>query len=259
MTRSALAASLAAAVLAAGCGEDRPAAPTQTGPQATDAPAFEEVVRPDGRPRGVMLIFPAGGWFAQPREAVRTTEHYTRRYARLGWTAVNVGYRPGGEEGYRDALDAYERARRDNPGLPICAVGESSGGHLALMLAVERPLACVEAVGAPADLPTLKGVVRRLAVKAFGARRLERWSPARAADRIRGRVMLVHAGDDLAVLPAQARAMKRAKPDAELIVLPRGDLAFMHETKVDEAAYGRYLEAEDRMLRAVAARGKPKP
>lgn len=249
--RAAWAASLAAIMLPAGCGGDKPAAPAQTDPQATRPAAIEKVVRPDERPRGVMLIFPAGGWFPQPREALRTVEHYAARYRRLGWTAVSVGYRPGGEEGYRDALDAYERARRDNPDLPICAVGESSGGHLALMLAVERPLACVEAVGAPADLPTLKGVVRRLAVRAFGARRLERWSPARAG-RIRGRVMLVHAGNDLTVLPAQARAMKRAKPDAELIVFPPGNLDFMHETKIDKAAYRVYLDSEERMLEAVS-------
>ena len=48
------------------------------------------------------------------------------------------------EEGYRDVEKAYRSARKENPGVPVCAVGESSGGHLALMLAAREDLACVD-------------------------------------------------------------------------------------------------------------------
>lgn len=196
-----------------------------------------------------MLIFPSGGWFPHP-DATRSTDHYVERYRSLGWAARNVAYRHGGEEGYEDVVAAYERAREEHPRAPVCAVGESSGGHLALMLAARRPLACVEAVGAPTDLRALRGFVRRVAVKAFG-HDLAAWSPVRHAGSIRGRVMLVHAANDLVVDPGQARLMKDAKPDAELVLLPPGELSFMHLTKIDEPAYRAYLEAEERMLRAV--------
>jgi len=200
-----------------------------------------------------MLIFPGGGWFPQP-DAKRSTEHYVERYRRLGWEARNVLYRPGGEEGYEDVAAAYERARDAYPGAPVCAVGESSGGHLALMLAARRPLACVEAVGAPTDLRSLRGFARRVAVMAFGRGGLARWSPVLHANSIGARVMLVHAQNDRIVDPAQARSMKDAKPDAELVLLPPGRLGFMHLTKIDKAAYRAYLEAEERMLAAVARR-----
>ena len=200
-----------------------------------------------------MLVFPGGGWFPL-KDAIRTTDHYVERYRKLGWEAVNVAYRPGGEQGYADAERAFAAARAASPGKPVCAVGESSGGHLALMLAARRPLACVEAVGAPTDLRSLRGFARRVAVEAFGRDGLAEWSPAQHADRIRARVMLVHARGDLIVDPAQARTMKEAKPGAELLMLPPGHVGFMHMTRIDRAAYARYLEAEERMLRAAERR-----
>ena len=231
----------------AGCGGEEKADEARPAPNPV-----KEVTAPSGKPKGVMLIFPAGGWFPEPKAALRTTDHYEGRYRKLGWLAVNVGYRPGGEEGYDDVVAAYESARKDNPGVPVCAVGESSGGHLALMLAARRPLDCVESVGAPTDLTRLRGLTKRVAVRAFGRGALAKWSPVRHAARIRGRVMIVQAAGDLIVAPAQARAMKAAKPGAELIVLPQGRLGFMHLTKVDKAAYKRYLAAEERMLVSVA-------
>lgn len=195
-------------------------------------------------------MFPGGGWFPL-EDAVRSTDHYVERYRKLGWEAVNVGYRPGGEEGYEDVLRAYEAAKRSNPDAPVCAVGESSGGHLALMLAARRPLACVEGVGAPTDLRSLRGFAREVAVKAFGRGGLAEWSPVLYAGDIRGRVMLVHAASDMVVAASQARAMKDAKPDAELVLLPPGRLGFMHLTRIRKASYRDYLEAEERMLRAV--------
>lgn len=230
---------------AAGCGGESEDRTTPSG----RAPAPAEPAA-----RGVMLIFPGGGWFPQPAEAVKITSHYVDRYEKLGWVARNVVYRPGGEEGYEDVVQAYDVTRRSYPGAPVCAVGESSGGHLALMLAARRPLACVEAVGAPTDLRALKGAARRVAVKAFGRDGLAEWSPVLHAGDIGGRVMLVQADNDLIVDPRQARLMKDAKPGAELVRLPPGRLGFMHLTKIDKEAYRRYLQAERRMLAAVERR-----
>ena len=220
----------------AGCGgQDR------EGPQPRHpAPA------PKPGARGVMLVFPGGGWYPQPAEALRKTDHYIERYRKLGWFAENIAYRPGGEAGFEDALHAYDTARRTYPGRPVCAVGESSGGHLALMLAARRPLACVEGVGAPTDLRALKGHARKIAIRAFGDD-LAAWSPVLMRDRIEGRIMLVQAENDGVLDPRQAGLMEGVEP----LMLPPGDLAFMHVTRIDRDAYRRYLQAERRMLRAV--------
>lgn len=225
----------------AGCGgeavpEDRVAQGDET---------VKSVKRPDGKARGVMLVFSGGAWLAPPPTEVETTRHYEERYTKLGWIAVNVGYRPGGEESFADVTEAYDNAKADNPGLPICAVGESSGGHLALMLATERNLDCVEAVGAPADLTRgLPRVLQKTAATVFGRDDLERWSPLLRADEIEGDVLIVHAQNDKAVPVAQARALARELAGSELIVLPPGDLAWMHDARIDRAAYARYLKRE---------------
>ena len=199
-----------------------------------------------------MLIFSGGAWLKPPPTEVAETRHYEDRYVKQGWVAINVGYRPGGEESFADVTRAYDKAKADHPGLPICAVGESSGGHLALMLAMARPLDCAEAVDAPVDLT--QGMPKSLlatAIAIFGRQNLKRWSPALRAGDIHGRVMLVEAEGDISVPMAQARQMKKALPRAELIVLSKGDLPFIHDTKVDRAAYAKYLAREREWLKGV--------
>src|SRR5436305_697419 len=179
-----------------GCGSSKPAAPSTDAAKAAIPHArkpVKETKAPAGKPKGVRLICSAGGWIALPRDEVAATRHYEQRYAALGWLAIDVGYRPGGATGFSDVLRAYDKAHREHPRLPVCAVGESSGGHLALMLAIARPLSCVEPVDAPSDLT--KGLPHRLAYGAgvlFGRRNLRRWSPALRARQIHGRVLVVH-------------------------------------------------------------------
>ena len=202
-----------------------------------------------------MLIFSGGAWLAPPPTEVETTRHYGKRYTELGWVAVNVGYRPGGEESFADVTSAYDKAKADHPGLPICAVGESSGGHLALMLAIARELDCVQSVGAPADLTRgLPAILERTATSVFGAGDLQRWSPALRADEIGGEVMIVHASNDKVVPVAQARALAAALSDEELIVLRRGDLAWMHGSRIEREAYARYLSREREWLGSLRSR-----
>jgi acetyl esterase/lipase len=235
---------VAVAVLCVGCGGGQRSTGTAT-------QAVEASKAPAGAPKGVMLIFPGGAWLAAPEFLVASTRHYRERYAALGWLAVDVGYRPG-RRGFADVVRAYDSARRRQPGVPICAVGESSGGHLALMLATIRSLDCVEAVDAPTDLTRgLAPSVHKAAVLAFGTKGLARWSPALQADRIHGRVLILQARSDRLVPLSQALELKRALPSAKLIVLPPGRLAFIHETRVDRGAYRDYLLAERAFLRSL--------
>jgi acetyl esterase/lipase len=212
------------------------------------AKTVKEVRRPARKPKGVMLIFSGGAWLAPPPAEVRTTRHYQKRYAALGWLAVDVGYRPGGQQSFADVTRAYDKAKAAHPGVPICAVGESSGGHLALMLAIARPLDCVEPVDAPVDLT--KGLPKPLlaTARAVFGKDLARWSPALHARQIHGEVLIVEAAGDQIVPPAQARQLEAALPNAKLIVLPNGGLPFIHDTAVDKSAYRRYLLAERAFL-----------
>jgi acetyl esterase/lipase len=234
---------LVAAVIA-GCGGDDKSTPTTPKP-------VTKTKKPAAKPKGVMLIFSGGAWLASPKSELEQTQHYRERYSRLGWLAVDVGYRPGGEQSYSDVAHAYEKARLAHPGLPICAVGESAGGQLALVLAIARPLDCVEAVDAPVDLTHgLPPQLARVAKGVFG-KRLAKWSPALHAGAIKGKVLLVHAEDDKIVPVAQARQMKAALPRADLIVLRSGDLPFVHGTKIDRDQYTEYLKRERALLASV--------
>src|SRR3954469_10995665 len=256
MTRSpALAAAASIAIAIAGCGSQQPAKPALPKHPEKLVPhgrkAVKEIKRPTTDPKGVMLIFSGGAWLAPPPTEVSSTRHYQKRYAALGWLAIDVGYRPGGEESFADVTRAYDDAKRDHPGLSICAVGESSGGHLALMLAMARPLDCVEPVDAPVDLT--KGLPEPLlatAAAVFG-KDLAKWSPALRAKDIHGKVLIVEAADDQIVPLAQAKQLKAGLPSAELVVLPPGALAFIHDTKIDKASYRDYLRKERAWLGAL--------
>ena len=88
-------------------------------------------------------------------------------------------------------VDVYNAARQRYPDLPICAVGISAGGNLALNLATREPdLDCVVALSAPTDLTTVarqdpKGEeAYKAAVAAFGKDALVKFSPVRHADAI---------------------------------------------------------------------------
>ena len=195
-----------------------------------------------------MLIFAGGGWLASPPDEVKQTQHYAKRYAELGWLSVDVGYRPGGEQGFADVKRAYDGAKRSHPGLPICAVGESAGGHLALMLAMARPLTCVEPVDAPTDLTKGLPKMLRMTADAVFAKKLAKWSPALHARSIHGKVLIVQAAGDQVVPAGQARELKTALPSAHLIVFPAGALPFIHATKIDKSAYRDYLQREREWL-----------
>jgi acetyl esterase/lipase len=255
---AAIAASALVALAVAGCASKehapssaaKPArAPEARVPQASKS--VKAVKAPAGRPKGVMLIFSGGGWLASPPEEVAQTRHYAARYTALGWLTIDVGYRPGGEQGFTDVTRAYDKAKRDHPGLPICAVGESSGGHLALMLAIARPLTCVEPVDAPTDL--VRGLPRNLeaTAKAVFGKSVANWSPALRAHEIHGRVLIVHAVGDRIVPMAQARELRRRLGRGSMVLFPAGSLPFIHATTIDRTAYRAYLKLERAWLGSI--------
>jgi acetyl esterase/lipase len=179
---------------------------------------------PHGRPAGVVLVIHGGAWRASGRRTAALMNGRARTFAGWGWAAAVVDYRafadsPG------DVVRAYDAARERYPALPICAYGESAGGHLALMLAVRRPLSCAIDAAGPVDLPRLGGTpqadwVRAKALAAFGD--LRDASPTDHAAAIRAPVLAGYAATDRVVPASQGRYLQRALPRAHVVELGAG-------------------------------------
>jgi acetyl esterase/lipase len=179
---------------------------------------------PHGRPAGVVLVIHGGAWRASGPRTATLMNARARTFAAWGWIAAVVDYR-GFADSPGDVVRAYDAARRRYPGLPICAYGESAGGHLALMLAVRRPLRCVVDAAGPVDLPRLDGTpqadwVRAKALAAFGD--LRDASPTHHAAAIQASVLAGYAASDRIVPAGQGRFLQRALPGAHVIELGAG-------------------------------------
>lgn len=253
------------AVLLSGCGAAAEAPKASTDPRAQGARPYSERGAPTGehggkRPRGLVILIHGGGWLGRDPSAMVPVAGYAAHIRAQGFETLNVDYGKG-PEGMRDILRFYDRERaRLGRRAGICAVGNSAGGHLTLMLAVRRPtLDCAISLAGPTDLAALADEPEgarayALAAGAFGTDDLERWSPAKLAARIHAQVLQVAAREDPFVPLAQIRAMKAAKPDSGLVILPPGDAGFVHST-VDRAAGDAAVRVEDRFLqRAIGGR-----
>jgi acetyl esterase/lipase len=204
-----------------------------------------------GNPKAVVMLLHGGGW--QPSPAGYEGQKKSAPVLQdQGYATVAIGY-DAGAKGFRQIVEVYKEARRQYPDLPICASGISAGGHLALMLATREPdLDCVMALSSPVDLTTLAEQDPEdeesydAAVKAFGAGKLATFSPVRYADRIRAKVLLIQAEDDPLVPVEQADELKRALPDAQVLILETGDTpaVFAHGGGVQEDAQNTVIERE---------------
>lgn len=204
-------------------------------PKRQAQPAAEWGMPASGHPRALILLIPGGGWEATGATQIRNQlTGLIASFRGLGYETLAFGYRAGAQ-GIRDGEMFYRLARkRVGPKLPICALGLSAGGHIAMMLATMDPrLACVVDVAGPADLPALAkqpgGTFGyQLAVKAFGTGQLTAYSPALHARSIRAKLLMLFAQNDPIVPVAQGQDMARALPGSQLIILPPGPVPFVH-------------------------------
>ena len=242
----------------AGTGAYTPASGVTTTGLGADAPAYYEIGRPTGaflnKPaRGIMIVIHGGGWTVTGKASVAVMRPYADAHWRArGWSTVNIDYRPC-DKGLSDVLWFMDRLRSLRPSATICAVGESAGGNLALLLASVRPdLACVVSLAGPSDLPAMAGQtayrpltglfesvgplhVTDMAVAAFGSAEALVWnSPIRYVASVRARVLLATGEHDFAISTAQdanyAAATRKARPAGYVakLVLAAGDIGFVH-------------------------------
>ena len=209
---------------------------------------------PHGRPAGVVLVIHGGAWRAAGARTVGLMDGRARTFAGWGWAAAVVDYR-GFADAPGDVVRAYDVARERYPALPICAYGESAGGHLALMLAVRRPLACVIDAAGPVDLPRLNGTpqadwVRAKALAAFGD--LRDASPTHHAAAIRAPVLAGYSAGDRIVPASQGRYLERALRHARVIELGAGPGPRFVNAAVPAAALRRWWSAVRAQLQRAA-------
>jgi acetyl esterase/lipase len=262
---------LAAGLLAAlvsGCGSAAaPQRPTKAPAQSTPpvlgsldssgaGNRFYEIYDPVGAPRGTVLLIHGGGW--QDDRGKQSPRYYDATLALTlraeGWRVVNIGYtqgyRPTGAPDptpmLRDVVAFYDQIRSAFGG-PVCADGQSAGGHLAAMLAVERPtLTCAVLDAAPTDLPSLlpKSNAQNFIKGTFGTdpSTLAHWSPARDwRSTIHTPVYATFAANDPTVPPQQGAIFKGADPKANVDTVPGGTFYWLHSLVNYNSLFSRDL------------------
>jgi acetyl esterase/lipase len=185
--------------------------------------------------RGGMLLIHGGAWRLHGPGSVRDLRPDAARFAALGLRTAIPDYHPLARS-LPDVVAAYDALAAHLPaGAPICALGHSSGGQLALLLALRRPaLRCVIAVAAPTDLANLAAdgsrTVARYARSAWVSSRggLAGHSPVSLARRLHVPVLLAGLVDDPIVSFRQQLRMFSAYPRARLIPVRRGAVPFVH-------------------------------
>lgn len=217
-------------------------------------PAADEYLGPKAARAGVLELH-GGGWFLIGPGATAGIRPRAERAASQGYRVLNADYRAGGNS-VKDAVAAYDRLKKAVRGGPVCIEGESAGGHLALMVATRRDVACVIAHAAPTDLATLTDSptieLAKLARRAFGptSSRMNQYSPLAQAARLNGRILLAAQRGDPVVSDDQAvrlsnRLIELGSP-AGLIVMRPGTARYVHG-QVD-AGQAAQLETYQRAL-----------
>jgi acetyl esterase/lipase len=247
-------------------------------------PFYYEVGEPSGSyagqpPRVVLILFHGGGWLSNGGGAAQDVRGEADRWRARGWRTVNSSYRACGSS-LVDALSLYDRVRERYGGAtPVCTLGQSAGGHLALMVAARRPggVSCVINQAGPTDArslasqgafdPATGGVqtdlprqVLNLMVAAFGEENLPAYSPVQVSDPgLTGtRILTVTATEDPLVPYDQMTLLRDVirehDPGAyvETMQLARGDRPFVHAL-VSQAALDAYHQAEHDLVAPLEA------
>ena len=235
------------------------------------APFFTEVFAPKRAPRGVAITLHKGSWSATGAAAAASEHADDRAWVRRRWLAVNSSYRPGAT-GLADIRLVYRRVwRAVRHNLPVCLVGASSGGNLALTAAEGLPgLSCVVAEATPTDLvniasqPVYDGsttgpaYIHDAAVQALGEPNLAAFSPLFDADRISARVLFAQAEQDPLIPDQQSGDMcvRLAERCAGAMRMAPGPLWFVH-AGVARSQLAAFRDAESRLARQIVAAFSP--
>lgn len=243
------------------------------------------VSKPHGKPKGWVVIIHGGGWQLVGRKVMASENSTVRYVTSLGWAADNIDYRKA-EHSLPDVLATYDALRhRVGAATPICLLGHSAGGNLALLAAELRPsVACVISGAGPTDLVHLadqhaydpKGLLHAIVsplwtfltyvVPSFGTNVsvLRQWSPIAHAGRLDARVLLGSSTHDPLVPQHQMAELRHAmKADdasgtVKTVLLagadtPKGRSPNFPHASITKPALARWQRDERRLLRSVTS------
>lgn len=222
------------------------------------APAYYEIGTPTGAyngipARGIALLIHGGGWVIAGPGAVEGMRSTADRWRARGFRTVNVSHRPGGLCA-TDVLWFFDRVRSTyGATIPIVTMGQSAGGHLALVVASYRTnvYAAISQAG-PTDLAAIATQpaydsatggtqtnagrwVHNLGAASFGVENLELYNlVGRAHTLTNTRILQGFALNDVLVSPDQATTLQTAiqsiNPSAyvDTDLMPDGSVQFIH-------------------------------
>jgi acetyl esterase/lipase len=164
--------------------------------------------------KGIVLVISGGGWQSYSgAEADQIMTLFLGDFTAHGYRTFNLAFRQG--RVLHDTYAAVEHLKERYPTRPLCVFGGSSGGHLALMAAIERRelVDCVIDVGGPIDF--LRGepdrpfwpMIRDRAAEIFGAENLRRVSPIYRAQKIEAATLIISAECDIYTSVARNQEM----------------------------------------------------
>jgi acetyl esterase/lipase len=223
----------------------------------------EPVVRAVPKPRGTVVLVHAGGWSGPDQRRQWDLDWWPGRMLRAArWNTVAIDYAKG-RDGLSSVASQLQAALINSPNGRVCAYGESSGAHLALLAAAGLPaLRCVIGLGTPTDLDGWREEAisagnaewlthyMQTADRAFGPGPVDdRWEPVAAAPRIAARVLLAGQADDH-VLPVhrQMDAFAAVHPATEQFVADAGAQPYLHGT-ISAASRARFAARMRAFLR----------
>ena len=185
-----------------------------TSPAPASALPYHEWSGTVADPKGVVVLVHPGGWASRPSSLTWVADD-RRRLVEAGFAVVVPTYASGnGPAAIKDISAFYNLARSRYPAEKVCLMGNSAGGHLAMMVAAMRwDVPCVVSQAGPTDLTgAAHPGVRDAVTNAFGTDpdTLRFHSPLTHAWVFGGRLMLAHARNDFVVGFSQAEQMAAA-------------------------------------------------
>lgn len=185
-----------------------------------------------------ILVVHGGGW--QGSQWLSNGYVMRDRY-KDAYNVENIDYSSNGPTAFAQIVAAYDRLAANGP---VCVMGESAGGHYALLLAQVRPVACVVGVAAPVTLdPSIASpALIAYAHAAFGYEDFGQWDPSLNGRSTTSPVLLAYGAQDPIVPPTNGAFYADRHP-ATVVIVPGGTEPFSH-SQVDPAAAAAYYAQE---------------